>query len=459
MKKHAAHILAFIIIILPSFVLYGQERWNFRLELIDNDFGPINTILFLDRDANTFTMHSTKNADRRILGFSKATIARILKKMPKGGVILMGTDGKIVPQNDETDSLYCIFRIPMIGIKPFRGIKKSDKITGELYDKDQAIAKLYGDQVDVSFKYDYTDLVQRIFDTTSKYIYDKSMLDGHKWKRFEKKLTKIGGKAVDDAEMFFGANMLSPSLPFSHFNLLLMPPQQGKNLIKESTSGNVFWKEIDTLTAYVEIKSFGGEAAEMDSVFLQVLKKAYKNLIVDLRNNPGGGLQAGLAFGNYVCTKEINAGYFVTNKWFSKHKGNPNLDFGSFPATQAKTTSQFIEELKNTEGKNLLFTPGKTVFIGNIYVLTSHNTASTCEPIVEALKINKIATIVGGRTAGVMLSAAPFYIKDNYTLLLPIADYYTADKKRLDQIGVEPDIKIAADKALEKVLEIINLKK
>lgn len=109
-----------------------------------------------------------------------------------------------------------------------------------------------------------------------------------------------------------------------------------------------------------------------------------------------------------------------------------------------------------SEGRKLVVSPGNTVFKARIYVLTSQKTASTCEPIVYALKSNKLATIVGEKTAGAMLSSSPFYLKDNFTLILPLADYYTVDNKRLDLLGVEPDIPIAADNALEHVLKMVN---
>ncbi len=455
MKSRKFRLLTLILIINFNFALLAQQRWNITLEFTNNEIGPVNTILYLERDANSFTMHSTENADRRILGYPKATIARALKKMPKDGVLISVTNGRIVPQNREIDSLYSTFRIPMLGILSFKGVRATGKITGELYDNCQVKAKLSGNEINQSFSYDYIDLAQRIIDTTSKYIYDNSILEGHKWKKFEKKLTKIASIAVDDTEMFFGVNLLSPSLPFTHF-LLLLSPMTNENLLTQSATGNVQWKEIDDKTAYVDITSFGGESKEMDSVFLQILEHSYQNLIIDLRKNPGGGLQGGLAFGKYVCPKEINAGYFVTNKWFSKHRGDQNPGFDSFQAAKSKTTDEFIKELKNSEGKKLIFTPGNIVFNGNIYVLTSHSTASTCEPIVNALKCNKLATIVGEKTAGAMLSAAPFYLKDNYSLLLPLADYYTVDKKRLDKIGVEPDIKIDSDKALEHVLKLLK---
>jgi len=458
MKNHIPQIVAIISIILYSAVADAQERWNFRLTLGENEFGPVNTILYLDRDATTFTMHSSQNGDKRILGYPKAILARATKKMNKGGVLLKMKDGKIIPQNAGTDSLYGIFSIPMVGVKRFKGIEKSGEITGALYDKDIPMATLTGARVDPGFNHNYNHLPQLIFDTTRKYLFDKTLLDGRKWRKFEHKTRKLAAKAVDDVELFFGVNMLSPKLPFSHFNLMIMSPQQSNDQLKATSSGNVVWRELTAATAYVEIKSFGGEAGEMDSVFRQVLQHNYKNLIVDLRNNPGGGLQAGIAFGKYVSHKEINAGYFVTNKWFSNPGNRLHPDFESLPATQSTTTSEFIEELKTTSGKKLVLNPGKDVFEGKIYLLTSHKTASTCEPIVYAMKTNKLATIVGEKTAGQMLSGTLIQLTDNYCLFLPIADYYTADKIRLDQVGVKPDIEIPADKALEHVLELIKLK-
>lgn len=458
MNKNIVVIKAIIIFLFYTNALDAQDRWNFQLILDDNEFGPVNTILYLDKDESTFTIQSTRNADVRILGCSKAIIARILKKMPKSGILLKMQDGKIIHLNEETDSLFGTFGIPMIGLKCFKGIEKSNIITGRLYDEGLPFASLKGVRIDNSFTYNYTDLVHKILDTTEKYLFDKSLLNGNKWRKFERKTTKLARKAIDDPEMFFGVALLSTKLPFSHFNLLLMSPQQNESLLKAS-SNNVVWKEINSQTVLIEIKSFGGEADEMDSVFMQILKHAYTNLIIDLRNNPGGGLQAGIALGKYLSNKEINAGYFVTNKWFSDFNNRQNPKFESLPATQATTTSEFIEELKNSNGKNLILKPGKDVFNGRIYVLTSHKTASTCEPIVYALKSNKLATIVGEKTAGAMLSAALIQLNESYCLFLPIADYYTADKKRLDQLGVKPDIEWSSEKAFEHVLDIINLKK
>lgn len=40
--------------------------------------------------------------------------------------------------------------------------------------------------------------------------------------------------------------------------------------------------------------------------------------------------------------------------------------------------------------------------------------------------------------------------------MLPIADFYTYDGVRLDKIGVDPDIEVKSEGALEKAMELIN---
>lgn len=90
--------------------------------------------------------------------------------------------------------------------------------------------------------------------------------------------------------------------------------------------------------------------------------------------------------------------------------------------------------------------------------MTNSKTASACETIVYVLKNTKRATIVGSNTAGAMLSAAPFQIFGKYKLILPIADFYTFDGIRLDQIGVAPDIETEPENALEKVVTLIKNK-
>ena len=94
-------------------------------------------------------------------------------------------------------------------------------------------------------------------------------------------------------------------------------------------------------------------------------------------------------------------------------------------------------------------------FKGKVVILTSNITASACEPLIDLLQKEKIATIVGRKTAGAMLSGNYFRISKELNLFLPISDYLTAEGKRIDKVGISPDISVNAEEALEYVLKNI----
>lgn len=52
-----------------------------------------------------------------------------------------------------------------------------------------------------------------------------------------------------------------------------------------------------------------------------------------------------------------------------------------------------------------------------------------------------------------MLGAIDKKIIDKYHIIVPIADFYTADGQRIEQKGVVPDVKIDTSKALDFTLD------
>ncbi len=422
---------------------------HFKSEI---DFGSgtvISTFLDVDIDQDRFIITSPKNADVRIVGGIKARLGRLMGKLPKKGKIIT------IKGEQKKDSLFGNTTIPAFGRLKFRGTVGNELLIGELFNNEGAvIGKLHGvrsAENKTSYRWLYPKIVKNIEDN----IYSKDALQTKGWRKFNKGLKQLCNDAHDDIELYFGFSLLTPKLPFTHLNLLIAQDDttEGEEV---STKKSVVFEEKNSNTAYLQIKNFSTSTEELEAALPKIVdNKAYKNLIIDLRDNGGGGIEAAFALAKYIVTEDMEVGYFVTNKL--QYSGfEPEL-FKTLPAVQPQNTEDFTNQLKTTPGAKLIFKkPTTPVFSGKIYILTNGRTGSTCEPIVYSLKNRKKATIVGERTYGGMLAACPFVVSGKYMLMLPVSDFYTYDGIRLDKVGVNPDIEVKSEEALNKVLEIIG---
>jgi hypothetical protein len=437
---------------LPQSEVPADERWQCQL-MFGTGFGPVDTFLDLVwSDASHFTAKSPKNADRRVFGFVKSKLARAMKRLPKKGKLLAVTDGRFQRFGDG-DSVFATLTMPMLGTSEIKAVERAGVISGGLFKNGERTGSITIAKSGLFQETDYSALYAALRSTIETNIYDRSLLKTKEWRTFDKKTSRITKHVKDDVEFFFGFSVLSQGLPFSHLNLLFL--EETPSLAADTSERNVTIKAIDATTAYMDVQSFGGSMQEMDAVCDTLLNGGFSTLIVDLRKNSGGGLDSALPFGECIATDTVDAGYFVTNTWASKVTRPPSAAaFKDLPIAQERTTEAFIEALKTSEGRHLVLYPRADAFKGKVYILTSNKTASTCEPIVDALNRSGRATIVGETTAGAMLSATVFQVNGKYHLFLPIADYYNAELQRLDQVGVKPDIEVKADEALEHVLAL-----
>lgn len=435
----------FALIFLFNFSFAQSNPTRFKSEI---DFGNgtvISTFLDVAVAQDQFAITSPENADVRMVG-GKAKLGRLLGKSPKKGIIIT------IKGEQKKDSLFGETKIPMFGKLKFKGIVKNEMLSGEFLNNEGAsIGTIHG-VITTEDKIDYTQLYPKLLKTIQDNIYSTSALQTSEWKKFEKKLEKLCNVAHDDVELFFGFNILAQKLPFTHLTLLIAEDAEQDETA--STQKSVVFEEKNSTTAYLQIKNFSSSTDELATILPNIVANAaYKNLIIDLRNNGGGGINAAFALAKYIVPSDMEVGYFVTNKL--QYSGYEPELFRTLPSVQPKSTREFSDELRTLPGVKLIFKkPENPVFTGNIYVLTNGNTGSTCEPIVYALKTSKKATIIGEKTAGAMLAAFPFVESGKYMLMLPIADFYAYDGIRLDKVGVSPDIEVKSEEALNKALEI-----
>jgi len=442
--------LTILFLIIVSISLAQQDHAIWKSEL-DFDNGIIfDTFLNVEISQDQYILTSPKNADVRMLGSLKARLGRFFGKIPKKGIFISINTIK------KGDSLFGNTKLPVFGNLKFKGILTENLLSGEFVKNDTIIMGTITGVKSKENSINYSYLHPKILEITHDNIYSKDVLQTKKWKKFQKKLENLCNNAQDDIELFLGFNILSSELPFSHYNLFVNTmEEENETEILEKIEPSVVFEEENSNTAYLKIKNFSTSQKELADILPKIVEKNYQNLIVDLRDNGGGGIDPAFEFAKHITNKTIEVGYFVTNK----------LEFNNFdaklfeelPKIKPQTNKEFFETLKAERGAKLIFDrPDNPIFSGNIYILTNKNTGSTCEPLVYALKNYKMATVVGEKTAGAMLSATYLQIFGKYLLKLPIADFYTYDGVRIEGIGVTPNIETASEDALDKALSLIN---
>ncbi len=117
-------------------------------------------------------------------------------------------------------------------------------------------------------------------------------------------------------------------------------------------------------------------------------------------------------------------------------KHQSTLAFGSAVAPAMLTKKPIVLE---TEGL------GHQSFHGRVVLLVDRHTASAAEMIVAFACENQLATIIGEKTAGRLLSATSVKVGNGFRLALPTGAYYTWNGAVLEGTPIEPDKLIEFD--------------
>jgi carboxyl-terminal processing protease len=167
---------------------------------------------------------------------------------------------------------------------------------------------------------------------------------------------------------------------------------------------------------YVRISQFSETTADELTDALRVLRKsngaALKGLVLDLRNNPGGVLEAATA----VADAFLDAGVIVSAK-------------GRTPE------SKF--EMKATPGDDLNGAP--------IVILVNGGSASAAEIVAGALKDNHRATLMGRTTFGKGSVQTVMPLSGDRGIKLTTSLYYTPSGASINHRGIAPDIELERD--------------
>jgi len=429
------------------------------ISIFTSDVGKVQTIMQFDvteeKSAGkyAFQAYTEKNTDSKILGFWKAHAGRLIGSNFKHGSLMRITSGVLT----NNDSLSGVLVTPF-GNYYVNGTIKNDTLNGLLSNgKHETIGKIEGSKGLPKLPiHNYNAILDSVISITHNKLYDPSLMHAEGWTNFINEMKRVADFSQDDAAFIMAFFYYDHKfLPFSHYALYHPLDEQDKKVIPVEKF--VELDEKNQKTVCMKISSFSGTAAEMDSAFSVISAKGYDHLIIDLRNDPGGSVEAGMAFARHLVKDTLYGGVFLTGKYFAHHTELPApKTYDHFLHFTEANYDLLISGISQYDGICLVVIPRQPVFRGKIDILINGQTASTCEPIIYALKRYHLARLVGERSAGAMLNGEFFPVMDGYKLFLPTATYYTADGYKIDKNGVEPDVKVKSDEALDVVLQKSN---
>ena len=202
----------------------------------------------------------------------------------------------------------------------------------------------------------------------------------------------------------------------------------------EITIDAVYYEKMEDGIGYIQIASFSDAATEQFIDALNQSKKDnVKGIIIDLRGNPGGGLDVAVD----MCRQFMPAGLIVYTE--------------------------------DKQGKRINYTcDGSKQWDIPMVVLTDENSASASEIMTAALKDSGVATIVGKKTYGKGVYQSVYPIPDGSVVKVTAGKFYSPNGECFHQIGIEPDVEVdldvdayledETDTQLDKAIEVLKSK-
>jgi carboxyl-terminal processing protease len=168
---------------------------------------------------------------------------------------------------------------------------------------------------------------------------------------------------------------------------------------------------LDNEIGYVKIIQFQGQTAdELEKALKDLEAKGAKKLVLDLRNDPGGLLDASVD---------------VSGKFLPKGK-----------------LVVYLQGRQASDRKDFLTTGGGIPRGYPMVVLVNTGSASASEIVAGALQDSKRALILGTQTFGKGSVQTVYTLDDGGGIRLTTAKYYTPSGRSIQNVGITPDIEM-----------------
>lgn len=178
---------------------------------------------------------------------------------------------------------------------------------------------------------------------------------------------------------------------------------------------------LDNKIGYMEIYSFDEDTAEeFAQKYQELSQQGIQGLILDLRNNPGGIVQAATGIADDILDKDQTI-------LITKDKNGK-------------------EEITRSENDPIVKVP--------VVVLVNENSASASEILAGALKDHQKAKLIGEKTYGKGVIQNVFTLSSGAGLKITTNEYFTPNNQKINKIGIEPDIQVSLPDDVKDALTI-----
>lgn len=237
-------------------------------------------------------------------------------------------------------------------------------------------------------------------------------------------IVEVDGTEITDQELSLVVEMIRGEKGTTA-HIKVYRPSEDKYLefdIKRAEVENVSvdYRMLDNNVGYISVTQFyENTPKEYKEAVEDLEKQGAKGLIVDLRDNPGGLLNAVVD----MCAYTLDGGNIVTTK-----------------DRDGKITSSFDDK-----DDHCIDIP--------MVVLVNGNSASASEIFAGAMKDTDTAELVGTTTFGKGIVQSILPLSDGTAIKITVSKYFTPGGNDIHEIGIEPDYEVE----LEDRTNAVNL--
>ena len=433
-----------IFTILLSFNGMSQTYW--RLENENKE--EILLTIKADVKNMTFEAFTREDALKELAGTFTYMLAKTAGKLKYPEIV--HSNGKISITKDTTHysgTFYYLDKTYTFTAKTWQ-----NSFVGTIVDNRNRQHPLQGERV-LSNKplKDYGAIIDKAFNQTEKYYYDRKLQASSEWKSFKNEVNKVKANIADDYELVATLYWYGKKLPMGQYEIRKIFTREAiPNRPKNPST-----RELNPKTILLDLGNIPEDAKGMEEIFIHIQKGNFAKLIIDARGRRNISIHSAVLLCDHLTNQPILWGCYLTKLGtdpLGKIPVHPELE------TSLKNFRSMSQnnEILTGNGVYLKTEPAVPGFKGKVYLLTDHRTSKVAEALAIWFKKEKMATLVGEESSGSSMLTQTIDLDKQYQISVQVAQFLDREGKSYVNIKTVPDMVVNEGDALNFLLKKIN---